>query len=188
MSHGQPKKPQPEHEISNYGEVLGVSCALNDGNVREKSFELHSPVVPTGLGSAAIDGDPITIGEALESVAISVGDKAVDQTDAAAISAAEIRASGETTLRSGGVGETAQAAATFNSHVMRAQDMKKLSDILTDATEKLPVDKAVTKEDAEAVHAAEVQFPRRREAAEVVAESVGVAASMATAADLNERN
>lgn len=49
---------------------------------------------------------------------------------------------------------------------------------LQDATEKLPVDKAVTKEDAEAVYAAEVQFPGRRD---------GVAASMATAADLNKQ-
>jgi len=57
-----------------------------------------------------------------------------------------------------------------------------------DATEKLPVDKAVTKEDAEAVHAAEVQFPRQREAVEVAAEPGGVAACMATAANLNERN
>lgn len=58
--------------------------------------------------SAAIDGDPITIGEALEAAAIAAGNKAVDQNDAAAISAAEIRASGEKSVRSGGVGETAQ--------------------------------------------------------------------------------
>lgn len=59
-------------------------------------------------------------------------------------------------------------------------------DILQDAAEKLPVDKAVTKEDAEAVYTAEVQFPWQRDAAEVVAEPGGVAASMATAANLNE--
>jgi len=130
MSHGQPKKPQADYQIPNYGDVFGAS-SVNDRNVPGKSLEHRTPVVPTGIGSAAIDGDPITIGEALEAVAISVGDKAVDQNDAAAISAAEIRASGETTVRSGGVGETAQAAATFNSNVMRAQDMTKLSDILT---------------------------------------------------------
>ncbi|KAL2330751.1 hypothetical protein Fmac_018332 [Flemingia macrophylla] len=156
MSHVQPKKPEPEHEARKYGDVS----------------EGQEPVVPTGLGSAAIDGDPITIGEALEAVAISVGNKAVDQNDADEISAAEIRATGESTVRSGGVGETAQAAATLNSQVTRQQDKTKLSDILTDATEKLSVDKAVTKEDAEAVHAA--------------AEPGGVAASMATAANLNE--
>ncbi|KAK7401290.1 hypothetical protein VNO78_12656 [Psophocarpus tetragonolobus] len=162
-----------------HGDVFGVSCAA----------ELQSPVVSTGIGSAAIDGDPITIGEALEAVAISTGDKPVDQNDADAIGAAEIRATGEKKMRAGGVGETAQAAATFNSNTVRVQDMKKLSDILTDATEKLPVDKAVTKEDAEAVYAAEVQFPSRVTAAEVAEHGSGaVAASMATAADLNERN
>lgn len=92
--------------------------------------EGHVAVVATGIGSAAIDGDPITIGEALEAAGISVGDKAVDQNDADAVSAAEIRATGEQSVRSGGVGESAQTAATLNSHVMRAQDMTKLSDIL----------------------------------------------------------
>ncbi|XP_020228397.1 late embryogenesis abundant protein 3 [Cajanus cajan] len=160
MSHAQPEKTmshaQPEKDTK-YGVVL-------------------EPAVPTGLGSAAIDGDPITIGETLEAVAVSVGNKAVDQNDADAIAAAEIRATGETTVRSGGVGETAQAAATLNSQVMRPQDKTKLSDILTGATDKLSVDKAVTKEDAEAVHVA----------AEMVAEPGGVAASMTTAANLNQ--
>ncbi|RDY03493.1 Late embryogenesis abundant protein 3, partial [Mucuna pruriens] len=187
MSHGQPKKPQAaEQEPTKYGDVYRVSSAVKDGHVLGGRVEPHAPVVPTGIGSAAIDGDPITIGEALEVVAISVGDKPVDQNDAAAISVAEIRATGEKKVRSGSVGETAQAAATLNSHVMRVQDMTKLSDILTDAAEKLSVDKAVTKEDAEAVYAAEVEFPWRRGAAEVVAEPGGVAASMATAANLNE--
>ncbi|TKY49630.1 Late embryogenesis abundant protein D-34 [Spatholobus suberectus] len=185
MSHGQPKKPQAGHVPIKYGDVFSASSAVEDGQVLGNRVEPHAPVVPTGIGSAAIDGDPITIGDALEAVAISVGDKPVDQNDAAAISAAEIRATGEKKVRSGGVGEMAQAAATLNSHFMRVQDMTKLSDILTDATEKLPVDKAVTKEDAEAVYAAEVQFPWRRDA-EVIAESGGVAASMATAANLNE--
>lgn len=50
------------------------------------------------------------------------------------------------------------------------------------------MDKAVTKEDAEAVHAAEVQSTRRGEAEEVAAKPGGVAASMATAANLNQQN
>lgn len=132
MSHQQLRKPQADHEISDHGDLSGVSSAVNDrSSVLEKSVERLEPVVPTGIGSAAIDGDPITIGEALEAAAIAAGNKAVDQDDAAAISAAEIRASGEKSVRSGGMGETAQAAATFNSHVTRPQDKTKLSDILT---------------------------------------------------------
>lgn len=122
MSHGQTKKPQADGEPTECGDVFGVSTAA----------EPHAaPVVSAGIGSAAIDGDPITIGEALEAAAISIGDKPVDQNDADAIGVAEIRATGENKVRSGGVGETAQEAATFNSHVMQVQDMTKLSDILT---------------------------------------------------------
>lgn len=50
------------------------------------------------------------------------------------------------------------------------------------------MDRAVTKEDAEAVYAAEVQFTRRGEAKEGAAKPGGVAASMATAANLNQQN
>ncbi|CAJ1958435.1 unnamed protein product [Sphenostylis stenocarpa] len=181
MSHDQPMKPQVDHEIPKYSDVTGVST-VNHSNVQEKCVQHQVPVVPTDIGSAAIDGDPITIGEALEAVAISAGDKAVDQNDAAEIRIAEIRASGEKSVRSGCLGEMAQEAATFNSQQMRVQDMTKLSDILTDATEKLPADRAVTREDAEAVYALE------REAIEVAAEPGGVAASMATAANLNKLN
>ncbi|KAK7323426.1 hypothetical protein VNO77_26898 [Canavalia gladiata] len=156
------------------------------GQVLGKRVDTHAPVVPTDLGSAVIDGDPITIGEALEAVAIAVGDKPVNQNDAAAISAAEIRATGEKNVRAGGVGASAQSAATLNSHVMRVQDMTKLSDILTDATDKLAMDKAVTQEDAEAVYTAEMRFPWRGDATDVISEPGGVAASMATAAKLNE--
>ncbi|KAJ1409047.1 Late embryogenesis abundant protein [Sesbania bispinosa] len=146
-----------------------------DGQILGQRVERDAPVVVTNIGSAAIDGDPITIGEALEAVAISVGDKPVDQNDAAAIGAAEMRATGEKNVRPGGVGATAQSAADLNSNFMRREDMTKISDVLTDAAEKLPMDKAVTKEDADAVYAAEVQF-----------QPGGVAASMATAAKLNE--
>ncbi|KAE9584834.1 putative Seed maturation protein [Lupinus albus] len=50
------------------------------------------------------------------------------------------------------------------------------------------MDKAVTKADAEAVYDAEVQSPRLGDAAEVNAEPGGVAASMVTAANLNQQN
>ncbi|KAK7243634.1 hypothetical protein RIF29_38440 [Crotalaria pallida] len=143
-----------------------------------KRVDHDAPMVATDYGSAAIDGDPITIGEALEAVITSAGEKPVNQSDAAAICAAEIRATGEKNVRPGGLGAAAQSAATLNSHAVRPQDMTSLSDVLTDATGKLPVDKAVTKEDAEAVYAAEVHSPWPG----------GVAASMATAANLNQQN
>ncbi|CAL0326217.1 unnamed protein product [Lupinus luteus] len=166
--HGQLKKPTHHEQV--------------------KHVDHEAPMVATGYGSAAIDGDPISIGEALEAVITSVGDKPVNQSDAAAISAAEIRATGEKNIRPGGVGAAAQSAATQNSHVTRREDMTRLSDVLTDATGKLPMDKAVTKEDAEAVYDAAVQSPRLGDAARVIAEPGGVAASMVTAANLNQQN
>ncbi|XP_061344890.1 late embryogenesis abundant protein 3-like [Gastrolobium bilobum] len=181
------------HEPTKYGDVSRVPNELASKPISpqdaaaEARQDMGQRVEPDAhIGSAAIDGDPITIGEALEAVAISIGDKPVDQNDAAAISIAEIRATGDKNIRPGGVGATAQSAATVNSHVVRREHMTKLSDVLTDATEKLASDKAVTKEDADAVYAAEVQFPYRRDAPEVIAEPGGVAASMATAAKLNE--
>lgn len=102
-----------------------------DGQILGRRVEPEAPSAPMNLGSAAIDGDRISIGEALEAAALSVGDKPVDQNDADAISAAEIRATGEKNVRPGGVGESAQSAAALNSHVTRREDMAKLSDVLT---------------------------------------------------------
>ncbi|MCI85125.1 late embryogenesis abundant protein D-34-like, partial [Trifolium medium] len=61
-----------------------------DGQVLGRRVDPDAHFVPMNMGSAAIDGDPITIGEALEAAGLSVGDKPVDQNDADAISAAEI--------------------------------------------------------------------------------------------------
>lgn len=157
-----------------------------DGQIIGRRVEPDAHFVPMNMGSAAIDGDPITIGEALEAAGISVGDKPVDQNDADAISAAEIRATGERCVRPGGVGATAQSAATLNSHANRIEEMTKLSDVLTDATDKLGADRAVTKEDAEAVFDAEVHKNSSTQQMMNIAEPGGIAASMVTAAKLNQ--
>jgi hypothetical protein len=102
-----------------------------DGQILGRRVEPDAHSVPMNMGSAAIDGDPITIGEALEAAGLSAGDKPVDQNDADAISAAEIRATGEKSVKPGGVGASAQSAATLNSHANRRKEMTKLSDVLT---------------------------------------------------------
>jgi hypothetical protein len=102
-----------------------------DGQIIGRRVEPDAHFVPMNMGFAAIDDDPITIGEALEVAGISVGDKPVDQNDADAISAAEIRATGERCVRPGGVGATAQSAAALNSHANGIEEMTKLSDVLT---------------------------------------------------------
>lgn len=80
--------------------------------------------------ASVLNKDAITIGEALEAAALSAGDKPVDQSDAAAIQAAEIRATGHNKIIPGGVAATAQSAATLNARTMLDENKTKLSDVL----------------------------------------------------------
>lgn len=139
-----------------------------------------SEVKMTEPGSA-LERDAITIGEALEATAISAGDKPVDAGDAAAIQAAEVRATGLGQVVPGGVGAEAQSAAAHNVVVTRDEEKTKLGEVLADATLKLPGDKPVTKEDAEGVICAEV-----RNKPDMATHPGGVAASVAAAARLNQ--
>ncbi|XP_057959277.1 late embryogenesis abundant protein D-34-like [Malania oleifera] len=123
----------------------------------------------------------ITIGEALEATARTAGHKAVDQSDAAAIQAAEARALGSSATPTGGVGATAQAAASLNDEVVLEEDKVMLTEVLADATMKLPLDKVATREDAEGVLTAEL-----RNKPTVTTYPGGVAETVTTAARLNE--
>ncbi|KAK4482282.1 hypothetical protein RD792_009434 [Penstemon davidsonii] len=131
--------------------------------------------------ASAQDPDAITIGEALEATALSAGDKPIDASDAAAIQAAEIRATGLGHVVPGGIAAEAQAAAARNVLTTKDEEKSKLSDVLNDATDKLISDKAVTREDAEGVISAEI-----RNKADLTAHPGGVAASVAAAARLNQ--
>lgn len=72
----------------------------------------------------------ITIGEALEAATKTAGNKPVDQSDAAAIQAAEVRASGTNVIAPGGIAASAQSAANHNANVDRDEDKIKLVDVL----------------------------------------------------------
>lgn len=86
------------------------------------------PDVQATTPATAIDQNAKTIGEALEATAFSAGDKAVDQSDAAAIQAAEVRATGR--IEPGGVAATAQSAADSNPRIPD-EAKTKLSDVLS---------------------------------------------------------
>ena len=74
----------------------------------------------------------ITIGEALEATAQTAGNKPVEQSDAAAIQAAEVRATGSNVIIPGGVAATAQSAASYNeAGQLRDEDKIKLGHVLT---------------------------------------------------------
>ncbi|KAM0937596.1 putative Late embryogenesis abundant protein, SMP subgroup [Dioscorea sansibarensis] len=134
---------------------------------------------PAGAGGG-VDTN-ITIGEALEASALVAGDKAVEQSDAAAIQAAEARATGLNENLPGGVAAEAQSAADVNERILSERDKTRIADVVSDATAKMPADKAATREDAERVVGAEL-----RNRPEIDARPGGVAASMVAAARLNE--
>lgn len=105
----------------------------------------------------------------------------MDQSDASAIQAAEVRATGTSVVTTGGLASTAHSAAAHNEAVDRDEDKIKLGEVLKDVMNRLPVDKVVTREDAEGVASAELGNN-----SELVIDPGGVAASVAVAARLNE--
>ncbi|OAY75613.1 Late embryogenesis abundant protein D-34 [Ananas comosus] len=136
--------------------------------------------VVVGGGGDDWDVEKITIGEALAATARMVGDQPVEKSDAAAIQAAEARATGLNVAFPAGVAAEAQAAADAN--VWADNDATKLSigDVLSDAADKMPADKPVERDDAARVADAET-----RNRPNATARPGGVAASMAAAARLN---
>ncbi|VFQ86206.1 unnamed protein product [Cuscuta campestris] len=148
--------------------------------VREDNTRVRRERSPMGPPQGVVS-DKITIGEALEATAISAGDKPVDQSDAAAIQAAEARATGLGEILPGGIGAEAQRAATRNARITKDEFKTKLGDVLTDAKEKLVNDKGVTLEDAVGVVGAEA---RNKEGH--TTRPGGVAATVAAAAALNQ--
>lgn len=137
----------------------------------------------TPVQQAAIDiqQSAITIGEALEASAQSAGNKPVDQSDADAIQAVEVRATGSNVIIPGGLAATAQSAATHNARIVQDEVKIKLRDVLTGATTKLPADKTVTRQDAEGAVSAELRNNQN-----LATHLGGVAASVTVAARLNE--
>ncbi|OEL38226.1 Late embryogenesis abundant protein D-34 [Dichanthelium oligosanthes] len=134
-----------------------------------------------GGGAAGVeDNTKVTIGEALEAAALAAGDELVEQSDAAAIQAAEARATGLDANVPGGLAAQAQSAAAANAWAARDEDKTTLSDVLANATAKLVTDKPVESLDALKVAGAE-----NRNKADATARPGGVAASMAAAARLN---
>ncbi|CAA0816712.1 Seed maturation protein [Striga hermonthica] len=178
-------------DISNVVSSQGVTVAQADiGGYQVITEAIGGQVVgeygrPTDVKmmtpGSVLESEAITIGEALEATALSAGDKPVDVSDAAAIAAAEVRATGLGHVVPGGVAAEAQSAAAYNVGVTREKDKAKLGDILADATTKLTDDKAATREDAEGVIFAEV-----RNKVDMATHPGGVAASVAAAARLNQ--
>ncbi|POO02159.1 Seed maturation protein [Trema orientale] len=173
-------------DVSDVAAVEGVTVTETDvPGYRIVTESVGGQVVgqyiqPTPTAQAMVVS-AITIGEALEATVKTAGDKPVDHSDAAAIQAAEVRATGINVITPGGLAATAQSAASFNAGIDKDENKIKLRDVLTDATAKLPADKAVTRQDAEGVTSAEL-----RNNPNLSTQPGGVAASVMAAARLNE--
>lgn len=63
--------------------------------------------VDAGTPGGALNREAITIGEALEASTLSAGDKPLEQSDTAAIQAAEVRATGSNETMPGGIASLA---------------------------------------------------------------------------------
>ncbi|KAF8720263.1 hypothetical protein HU200_023920 [Digitaria exilis] len=131
-------------------------------------------------GGGVVDNTKVTIGEALEATALAAGDDPVERSDAAAIQAAEARATGLDGNVPGGLAAQAQAAAAANAWAASDEDKTTLGDVLADAAAKLVADRPVESADALRVAGAE-----NRNKGDGTARPGGVAASMAAAARLN---
>ncbi|XP_008218177.1 PREDICTED: late embryogenesis abundant protein 47 isoform X1 [Prunus mume] len=174
------------------GQGLDSNTRNVDHEKQRKIYELveavgqysqRAPLAAPNTIQAGGPGGQITIGEALEATAMTAGQKPVEWSDAAAIQAAEVRATGRTNIVPGGVAAAAQSAATLNARATKDEEKTKLADILADATSKLPADKPATRRDAEGVTGAEM-----RNDPFLTTHPTGVAASVAAAARLNQTN
>ncbi|KAK1652849.1 hypothetical protein QYE76_070654 [Lolium multiflorum] len=136
-----------------------------------------------GGGAGVADGTKITIGEALEAAGYAAGSRPVELSDAAAIQAAEVRATGLDANIPGGLAAEAQSAADSNALAASDEDKTTLGNVLSDATRLLVADKEVEVDDA-----ARVAMAETRNKEDGTARPGGVAASMATAARINSHS
>ncbi|KAG8370213.1 hypothetical protein BUALT_Bualt14G0093700 [Buddleja alternifolia] len=125
----------------------------------------------------------ITIGEALEASGRVAGDRPIDQSDAAAIQAAECMATGTNMISPGGLAATALAAAAYNAALPGDEGKVKLATILAGAPAKMAADKEATQEDAEKIMREELRNDPKLQ----TTHPGGVAEAVATAARMNER-
>ncbi|CAL5057450.1 unnamed protein product [Urochloa decumbens] len=125
--------------------------------------------------------DAVTVGEALQ--AAPGDDRPVSLADAAAVQAAEMRATGLGGNLPGGVAAAAQRAAEANT-AAEGKAAVRIRDVVGDAAAALPADKVATREDAGKVAAAAARNVGKKAGAG--GKGSGVVEAVAAAADMNE--
>ncbi|CAL4887041.1 unnamed protein product [Urochloa decumbens] len=138
--------------------------------------------VPVPGQDVAEATDAVTVGEALQ--AAPGDDRPVSLADAAAVQAAEMRATGLGGNLPGGVAAAAQRVAEANTAAEGGKAAVRIRDVVGDAAAALPADKVATREDAEKVAAAAARNVGKRAGAG--GKGSGVVEAVAAAADMNE--
>jgi hypothetical protein len=111
---------------------VGANRVITESVGSQVVGQFVEPDVPMNDPGLVLDKNAITIGEALEASALSQsGDKPLDQSDAAAIQAAETRATGKNHTEPGGLGAIAQSAATRNTRTMPDLQKTTLADVVS---------------------------------------------------------
>ncbi|KAF7041270.1 hypothetical protein CFC21_051089 [Triticum aestivum] len=144
---------------------------------------------------AAGDDTKMTIGEALEAAGYAAGDRPVEHSDAAAIQAAKVRATGQDVYIPGDLAAQAQSAADANLWAARDEEKAKLGEVLSNATAKLVAHKErnataklVADKEVESDDAARVASAETRNKDDKTVRPGGIAASVAAAARLNKQD
>ncbi|XP_048549024.1 late embryogenesis abundant protein D-34-like isoform X1 [Triticum urartu] len=144
---------------------------------------------------AAGDDTKMTIGEALEAAGYAAGDRPVEHSDAAAIQAAKVRATGQDVYIPGDLAAQAQSAADANLWAARDEEKAKLGDVLSNATAKLVAHKErnataklVADKEVESDDAGRVASAETRNKDDKTVRPGGIAASVAAAARLNKQD
>jgi hypothetical protein len=111
---------------------VGAKRVITESIGSQVVGQFVEPDVAMNDPGLVLDPDAITIGEALEASGLTqAGDKPLEQSDAAAIQAAEMRATGKNHTEPGGLGAIAQSAATKNTRTMPALQKTTLADVVS---------------------------------------------------------
>lgn len=185
MSQGRPAGPCYDAHPPSTGAVQKWRCEQARITIVDDRGGQKQHGADAGQRSEDSGNQPtaVTIGEALQGVALSpAGDRPVDHADAAAVRAAESRATGQREVVPGGVAAAAQRAVEANAEARSEGEKAEptttlIRDVLGNASAVMPANKAATWEDAMAVAAASAAREGGGNMGEVV-DAVAAAAEM----------
>ncbi|CAN1285369.1 Late embryogenesis abundant protein 31 [Linum perenne] len=117
-------------DVTNVADDLGVSAS-------EIDFPTGKSVITESVGGQVVgkfdegESKPAVTLQGGGGAVLTAGKKPVERSDAAAIQAAEVRATRRTTIVPGGIAAAAQSAATHNARATSDEEKTTLADVLS---------------------------------------------------------